>query len=160
MKTVEGDLIALADAGHFDVIIHGANCFHAMGGGIAAQIAKRWPEALEADKRTACGGIQKIGGYSCALVTTAADSLLSVVNAYTQYNPGREARLSAIFAALFAVSASILPKARIGYPMIGCGIGGLAWKDVAPIFDDAFAGRDHTLVVLPRVALGAAKRLR
>lgn len=35
MKTIKGDLIQLALANEFDVIIHGCNCFCTMGKGIA-----------------------------------------------------------------------------------------------------------------------------
>ncbi len=31
MKMVKGDLLALADAGEFDIIMHGCNCFNVMG---------------------------------------------------------------------------------------------------------------------------------
>ena len=33
MRTIEGDLIGLAKAGHFDVIVHGCNCHNTMGRG-------------------------------------------------------------------------------------------------------------------------------
>lgn len=145
MKVLDGDLIALADAGHFDVIIHGCNCWHAMGAGIAAQIAKRWPEALEADKATKIGSVGKLGTYSRARVRCASGEL-DVINAYTQHRPGRDARKEYVQRAMIAIEAAQPGGVRIGYPMIGCGIGGLDWADVAPIMDAAFDGRDHTLV--------------
>ena len=33
LKHATGDLLALAEAGEFDVILHGCNCFNTMGGG-------------------------------------------------------------------------------------------------------------------------------
>jgi len=38
MKIVNGDLIKMALAGEFDVIVHGSNCFCNFGAGIAKQI--------------------------------------------------------------------------------------------------------------------------
>ena len=149
MKTIEGDLIELADAGRFDVIIHGCNCFHSMGAGIAAQIAKRWRSVLYADLDTEHGGRAKLGGYSWVDVQTKGGARLSVVNAYTQHIPGPDANLAWIEGAMREVAGDFDPSLRIGYPMIGCGIGGLGWRDVAPIMYAAFDGRDHTLVVLP-----------
>ena len=35
MKIIKGNLISLALAGEFEVIIHGCNCFCTMGAGIA-----------------------------------------------------------------------------------------------------------------------------
>ena len=44
--TVKGDLISIfkSGAGH---LIHGCNCFHTMGAGIARQIVREFPQALE-----------------------------------------------------------------------------------------------------------------
>jgi O-acetyl-ADP-ribose deacetylase (regulator of RNase III) len=53
MKVVTGDLLKLALEGHFDVIVHGCNCQCAMGAGIALSIKNQFPEAYEADLRTA-----------------------------------------------------------------------------------------------------------
>lgn len=45
MKSIRGNLLALARSGRFDVIVHGCNCRHAMGAGIAKQIKDSFPEA-------------------------------------------------------------------------------------------------------------------
>ena len=55
MKIVAGDLLQLALDDHFDVIIHGCNCFCTMGAGIAASIRLEFPEALSADADTKKG---------------------------------------------------------------------------------------------------------
>ena len=68
MKTVNGDLIDLAKRGKFDVIVHGCNCFCAMGGGIAFHIRKQFPEAYKADQLTEIGDESKLGTYTKATV--------------------------------------------------------------------------------------------
>ena len=75
MKTVTGDLIALAEAGQFDVIVHGCNCFHAMGAGVAAAIASRYPSALTADKATDFGDAAKLGTISTVDVSCAGQQV-------------------------------------------------------------------------------------
>ena len=55
MKIITGDLISLALAGEFDVIVHGCNCFCVMGAGIAKQMFKTFPEALAVDRQTTKG---------------------------------------------------------------------------------------------------------
>ena len=147
MKEVQGDLIALALDGAFDVIIHGCNCFHTMGAGIARPIAQTFPEALAADKVTAHGDRSKLGTISIARVDRG-NLRLAVVNAYTQFHwkgSGRKADYDAI-AAAFGQVAATFPDARIGYPMIGAGLAGGDWADIAPRIDAALAGLDHTLV--------------
>ena len=42
MKIIKGDLIALANQGHFEVITHGCNCFCTMGAGIAVPMKQNF----------------------------------------------------------------------------------------------------------------------
>lgn len=148
MKTIHGDLIALALEGRFDVIVHGCNCFHTMGAGIAAQIARAFPEAVEADHGTTYGERVKLGTLSIAAASRAdADVPLLILNAYTQYEPGRNVDYDAIATCFDRVSRLVAPVARIGYPMIGAGIAGGDWERIAAIIDARLVGMDHTLVV-------------
>ena len=150
MQRLTGDLIELACDGRFDVIVHGCNCFHAMGAGIARAIAARFPQALQADRATPYGAAAKLGTISTAVAQAGAHPF-TIVNAYTQFRPGGPGRLAdydAISAA-FTEVARRFPDARIGYPLIGAGLAGGDWDDIAPRIDAALAGCDHTLVVLP-----------
>ena len=84
MQTRSGDLIALALAGEFDVIIHGCNCQHTMGAGIAKQIKAHFPAAYAADCATPKGA-SKLGQTSSAQADGNGHPLV-IVNAYTQDN--------------------------------------------------------------------------
>lgn len=53
MHERHGDLLQLALAGEFDVIVHGCNCFGDMGKGIALAVKQQFPEAYQADLATA-----------------------------------------------------------------------------------------------------------
>lgn len=151
MKTVTGNVLDLADIGEFDVVIHGCNCQHTMGWGIAGQIAIRYKEAVEADLDTPRSP-QKLGGFSKAVINTERNDFF-LFNAYTQVYPGNDARLAAIKESFTKIrgwlESNNLGNLRIAYPKIGCGIGGLRWEDVAPVIDEVFEGLDHTVVVLP-----------
>ncbi|MES0862489.1 macro domain-containing protein [Ruegeria sp. SCPT10] len=147
MKKVKGDLIHLAMDGHFDVIIHGCNCFHTMGAGVAKTIAQRFPEAYEADKQTSYGERSKLGTISTATITRGAVSFV-VVNAYTQFDwrgRGRRADYDAISGCFEDVARRFL-KSRIGYPLIGAGLARGDWAQIAPRIEAALDGLDHTLV--------------
>lgn len=76
MKVVTGDLITLAIDGHFDVIVHGCNCHHAMKSGIAGQIVKDFPQADAADKKTNKSDPTKLGKYSICAVSDLRIALL------------------------------------------------------------------------------------
>lgn len=150
MDRREGDLIELALAGEFDVIVHGCNCFHTMGAGIARVIRDRFPEAYAADRTTEYGTRDKLGTISTALITRAG-ARFHIVNAYTQHHwkgAGVKAEYPAIKSCFEAIARDF-DGARIGYPLIGAGLARGDWSVIEPIIDTALAGQRHTLVVLP-----------
>ena len=159
MKTVQGNLLDMFDNGDFDMIVHGCNCYCNMGGGIAAQIAARYPEAQEADNKTEIGDElkRKLGTIDYVWMSGWLSKLLPsvfkpkiIVNAYTQFHPGADGReecVSLAFAELAADAGRVFPRnAKIGIPAIGCGIAGLLWEDVERIIDYRMGDLDITLV--------------
>jgi O-acetyl-ADP-ribose deacetylase (regulator of RNase III) len=147
MKIIKGDLLRLALTKEVTHIVHGCNCFHAMGSGIAGLLAKQFPEIPAADRDTKSGDIKKLASYSRAYVTyqegkkggPLKDSEHSVlfdithpfhcINLYTQYAPGAD-----FLPSLFPEALKLLNKDFKGrtlhFPMIGCGIGGGDWATV------------------------------
>ena len=146
MKTIEGNLIELAKAGQFDVIVQGCNCFCTMGKGIALTIKQEFPEAYVADRKTAYADRSQLGTYSKA---EAIGRALTVVNAYTQYDwrgQGVKADYDAIEAAFRRLKTEFTGK-RIGYPLIGAGLAKGDWSRISAIIDKELEGEDHTLVI-------------
>jgi O-acetyl-ADP-ribose deacetylase (regulator of RNase III) len=134
-RTVKGDLLALFQAGHFDVIVHGCNCQATMGAGIAKQIAHVYPEVQEADRRLYQLCYPNPGSMLPVITKHGI-----VVNLYTQRTPGPCATLGAVERAAENLNAwlcaiNIGHSLTIGIPWVGCGIGGLAWNDVKPLFE-------------------------
>lgn len=138
MNKVKGNLLDMFDNGDFDVIVHGCNCQWNMGGGIAAQIAKRFPIAERADQKTEYGDKWKLGTIDPVWLNNPWLKWFRkpkiIINAYTQFFPGADARLEAVNTAFMDINAWAeregLEGLRIGIPAIGCGIGGLEWEDV------------------------------
>lgn len=126
ITNVKGDLIKMFKNGAFDAIVHGCNCFHTMGAGIAGQIAEQFPQALEADKLGLYGDIDKLGRYTIA----QADKGF-IINGYTQYRPGQEERprlYSSISTLFDNLSNDLADGSKIGIPWIGSGIAGGDWE--------------------------------
>lgn len=149
MKNIlKGDLIHLALAGRFDIIIHGCNCFCTMGAGIARRIRDAFPEAYQADLETGMGDRKKLGTYSLARIEQN-DTMLTIVNGYTQYDFSGQGVLVDYDAVrqLFARMKKDFPNQRIGYPKIGAGLAKGNWKRISDIIDTELQGEDHTLVV-------------
>lgn len=132
MKTTIGNLITLAEEGHFDVIIHGCNCFHAMGGGIAAEIARKYPVAEEVDRLTEHGSRDKLGHFSYAEVHKEGKSPFTIVNGYTQHRwsgskdvfeyEAFETLLNRLVSFLYNVHEKQGRLVKVGLPKIGCGL--------------------------------------
>lgn len=148
MKYITGDLLALAEQGQFDIIIHGGNCFNTMGGGIAKQIKAKYPGAAKADAATVRGDFNKLGNY-----TTFETGKFLIVNAYTQYNmsKGEDVFEYAAFSLILQKIAHFYPTATVGMPLIGCGLAGGNKEIIMAIMEDFSAkitstGGDVTLV--------------
>lgn len=140
----DGDLLEKFEAGEFKAIVHGCNCFHTMGAGIAGQIAKRFPKALHIDRHhSEYGSIDKLGQFTSVNIPNVGD----IINAYTQWQPGMEDpyrlyhSIKKVFSSINAQYgvAHILYGANrpvIGIPKIGCGIAGGDWEVVSRMIDD------------------------
>jgi O-acetyl-ADP-ribose deacetylase (regulator of RNase III) len=147
MNTIQGDLIQLALAGQFDVLVHGCNCHCEMGAGIAKGIKATFPEAYEADCATTKGDRAKLGTFSSATLQRNGHTL-TIVNAYTQFHwrgSGVLVDYEAIRSVFRGIKAAYSGK-RIGYPKIGAGMARGDWDKIAAIIDAELAGEDHTLV--------------
>lgn len=146
MKTIEGDLIKLAEKGEFDMIVQGCNCFHKMKSGLAGKLASKYPQVLKADKeKTAYGDRQKLGTWSAVDL-----GKFIVINAYTQYSYDRkkdvfdyeafEKFLNDFILALMPDGSSfrILPikKRKIGFPKIGSGLAGGDWGRISKMIEN------------------------
>lgn len=141
-KIVKGDLLQMAEEGHFNYIVHGCNCFCTMGAGIAAQIANKYPVVANLDSNSTIGDSRKLGRYSKAFVKDKHNKAFNVINAYTQYRPGGEFKLYFLqtFLTIFAIEEGITNntsnnKRVVGFPKIGCGIGKGNWDEVKELLE-------------------------
>lgn len=126
MNTVKGNLLDLAEAGEFDIIVQGCNCFNAMGGGIAKEIAMRYPNVAEVDAQTIRGDYNKLGNYTMASVVVPNKKPFTVINAYTQYStsrgPGNDVFEYVAFELILQKLAAKFGEHRFGFPYIGMGL--------------------------------------
>lgn len=150
-KTVNGDLIEMSDNGEFDMMVHGANCFHTMGSGIAGQLVKKWPQVLEIDKsHTKEGDYLKLGRYSGVECPTKNGSVI-VINAYTQFKFGAvngpyNTEVHADYNAIYRVFSDLVKDnrgQRIGFPMIGAGLAGGNWDIISAIISNIVKQDTH-----------------
>ena len=131
MKRAQGDLLVMARAGEFNVIVHGCNCLCRMNSGIARQIRDEYPEAHAADSATRPGDIDKLGNYTEASTRFGAEigQPFTIINAYTQFDINskddvRDRFEYASFETILRKLAHRWPDRRYGFPYIGMGLAG------------------------------------
>lgn len=157
IKTIHGDLIALADQGMFDCIIQGCNCQNKMGAGIAKSIVAKWPLVYNVDTNAFVNDSKNpfklLGDFSMCKVPTTSGHDLIICNAYTQLNYGRGIQVdyNAIRNSFKKISECIPTDYKIGMPMIGAGLGGGDWNIILEIIDDMFYEHDITVVRFKQV---------
>ena len=118
----KGNLLDLAEAGEFDIVVQGCNCFNAMGGGIAREIRQRYPLVASVDMETLRGDYNKLGTWTECFVSKGAG--FNVINAYTQYNmsTGEDVFEYIAFQLILQKLAHMYPGGDYGFPYIGMGL--------------------------------------
>lgn len=165
-QEIDGDLITLAKAGTFDVIAHGCNCKSQMGAGIAPQMAKAFScDKFEMERWGI--DINKLGNIDFQTFVLGENAIwsledaknnrdepeLTVVNAYTQYNYGRNhADGDAIpfsyeaFTLCMKKMNNIFKGKHIGLPKIGAGLAGGDWSLIEKIIKKELKDCNVTIV--------------
>jgi O-acetyl-ADP-ribose deacetylase (regulator of RNase III) len=125
LKHTKGNLLNLAEAGAFDIVVQGCNCFNTMGGGIAREIRERYPMAAAVDTETTRGDYTKLGNWTVGL-NDLTDRRFLIINAYTQYNmsQGTDVFEYTAFELILQKLCHAYGDKRIGLPYIGMGLAG------------------------------------
>jgi O-acetyl-ADP-ribose deacetylase (regulator of RNase III) len=149
MKIIRGDLIELAKAGEFDIIVQGCNCQCRMGRGIALAIKQQFPEAVAADMQTVTGDRAKLGNVTTAKIDRDGYNF-TIVNGYTQFHWQGEGVLADYDAirSVFRRVKTQFSGQRIGYPKLGAGLARGDWAIISQIITEELAGEDHIFVEL------------
>ena len=119
LQHAKGNLLDMAEAGDFDIVVQGCNCFNAMGGGIAREIAERYPMCAQIDSMTERGEYMKLGNW-----TEFDEGRFKIINAYTQYNmsTGEDVFEYSAFELILQKLMHEFGDKRFGFPYIGMGL--------------------------------------
>ena len=118
----KGNLLDLAEAGEFDIIVQGCNCFNTMGGGIAREIRERYPVVASVDMETVHGDYNKLGNWTEC--DAGENNRFTIINAYTQYNmsSGEDVFEYIAFQLILQKLVHMYPSGDFGFPYIGMGL--------------------------------------
>jgi O-acetyl-ADP-ribose deacetylase (regulator of RNase III) len=148
----EKDVLSLIQDGDVDIFMHGCNCFHAQGSGIAKTLADAYPEVAKADKNTLRADRNKLGKTSYAMIQNNNDTPVAIINAYTQFYYGRKlqdesADIANLKSALLYLKHRFGGRGlRFGMPLIGADRGRLKPKDIHNVIFDVLGEEDVTIV--------------
>lgn len=124
-----------------DGFIQSCNCFHTMGGGIAAVVKAKYPELYKADLlHGRKGDISRLGKFSWV---KCHDNKIGY-NMYGQYNFGtwaRQTNYEAFYTGLLAIKEHAISNnvKRLGLPKnMGCVLGGGSWLIVYAMISDIY----------------------
>lgn len=147
LNYVNGDIIKMGKQRSIDVLIHGSNCWHKMGAGLAYKIKRNWPEAYQQDLLTPRGDKSKLGGFSWV----KTQSGLIIVNAYTQYRYDRHntvADLDAIGRAFQGITQFFGGhNLHFAFPLIGAGLAGGDFSSIEPVIFEQIKKEKHSCVI-------------
>ena len=138
IKYIEGNVFDSGDS----VLVHGCNCFHRMGSGVAKTVKEIYPEAFQADlENTSYGDRDKLGTFTHVSTRHYIyKTPLIVVNAYTQYNFGGTGLLLdyGAFSTVMHKVHTMFGDKSISMPRIGAGHAHGDWNVIEPILNKIF----------------------
>ena len=137
IELATGDLLDAPVA----ALVNAVNCVGVMGKGIALQFKRRFP-AMHAAYKAACArGEVQIGRMFV---------VENVINFPTKQHWREPAQLAFVRDGLPALIQEVRTRgiASIAVPALGCGAGGLAWREVEPLIRDAFVALPDVRVLL------------
>lgn len=153
LAEIEGDLFATPG---LDALAHGVNCRGVMGAGIAVEFKRRWPAMFQNYQHLCTSGHMEPGDIM-TWRTLGRDPW--IYNLATQAEPGPWATVPAIETSLDKMAKRAVRDRvrRVGMPRIGCGLGGLDYRDVRPLIERAAREVDIVVVSLPKSRRGARR---
>jgi O-acetyl-ADP-ribose deacetylase (regulator of RNase III) len=145
IHNAKGNLLG-ADA---EALVNTVNCVGFMGKGIALQFKQAWPENFDAYAKACKAGHVRPGQMFIWETGRMVDPKF-IINFPTKRDWRGKSRIADIKNGLRALIADVrrLRIRSIAIPPLGCGNGGLNWRDVRPLIEEAFGELPEVSVLL------------
>ena len=116
-----------------EALVNPVNCFGVMGKGLALEFKKRFPKNFKAYELYCELRYLSSGG-----IFTYEENDRLIINAATKYHWNYPSSIQAVNGCLRNIRLSIYLNEikSIAIPALGCGLGGLDWDEVKPLFED------------------------
>ncbi|HEY1815008.1 MAG TPA: macro domain-containing protein [Kofleriaceae bacterium] len=144
IEDATGDLFAA----NVDGLANPVNTVGVMGKGLARAFAKRFPDNLAAYRRACAAGEVRIG--EVLVVDRVRASPRWILNVPTKRHWRSRSRLDDVRLGLVDLVRQVRAHAigSLAIPALGCGLGGLDWRDVRPLVVDACAPLETVRILL------------
>ena len=118
-----------------DAIVNAVNCVGVMGAGLAKAFKDRFPHMNEQYEVKCRLGLLKPGALDIYVIDSSPKYIINFPTKDDWRNP------SLLEYIIYGVTALVYETWRwkmksVALPALGCGLGGLDWKDVKPILTD------------------------
>jgi O-acetyl-ADP-ribose deacetylase (regulator of RNase III) len=145
IELTRGDILQ-AEA---EALVNTVNCVGIMGRGIALQFRKAFPENFTAYKLLCDGGELKPGRMMVHDLGRLTNPRY-IINFPTKRHWKGKSRMEDIEAGLEALVEEVQARGirSIAIPPLGCGLGGLDWREVRPRIEEAFSRLSEVKVLL------------
>jgi O-acetyl-ADP-ribose deacetylase (regulator of RNase III) len=132
-----------------DALVNTVNCVGVMGRGIALQFAKAFPEMVKAYE-SLCRQEQLCPGKVQVYDLNRFEQPHFVINFPTKRHWKGKSRVEDVESGLVALVNEVrrLGLKSVAIPPLGCGLGGLDWRDVRPRIEQAFVNFPDVRVLL------------
>jgi O-acetyl-ADP-ribose deacetylase (regulator of RNase III) len=154
-----GDILK-ADA---EALVNTVNCVGIMGRGIALQFRKAFPENFKAYKAL-CARKALAPGRVYVFDLNRFENPRYIINFPTKKHWKGKSRMEYIEAGLKSLVAEIRERhiRCVALPPLGCGLGGLNWREVRPLIEKAFQSLPevHVIVFEPTGAPAAEEMVK
>ncbi len=132
-----------------EALVNTVNCVGVMGRGVALQFRKAFPENFRAYE-AACARKELQPGSMFVFEHQHLTPPRYIINFPTKRHWKGKSRLADIEAGLMALVSTLRERGirSVAIPPLGCGLGGLDWRDVGPMIERALAALPDVQVFL------------
>lgn len=127
IRYIRGDLLA----SETEALVNAVNCVGVMGKGIALQFKRAYPDVF-AKYKAACAQGEVVPGSMFVVEIEEVYGKRCIIHFPTKRHFQERSRIEDIDTGLIALRSTLLERGlrSVAVPALGCGLGGLDWKDV------------------------------